>query len=499
MTEKDIPTQWQDHPALYQALAQRSHGELLEILADLVDEFPEVQRHLAHAQLRDTGTREDLLKAISAELKQLPGIPNRDGYVDDGMNLDPLLKYLRKLLEMGHADDLVDLAPGFLRSASHRTEMEEDGESFVDLADCMNLVFEAIGACSLPPSVRMTLALNLELDDRVDLCEQGAARFWAGDFSAEDWSALADEISRRLEAMNASGLRRTSDRYLYQRLGKRLPVALQRAGREGETLATEIRKAETTKNYAPLVKRFLAAGEREQAMDWIRRGIDATRAREPFEARRLRDICRELFVEDGDWAQVAALDADGFFDDPHLSHWQRLEQSAGQLSVWPAVHETLMGFLEHGGQPPDTNTPGWPLTAPTVSIRRPIRGAASPRAELLLDIALHEGDPAQALYWYCHFRATPSSVGETRVEKLAEALADQDLEQSVVIWLELVELRIREARRHYTQGVERRLRGIRDRLVASGKEARWREIAAGLRQAHRRRGSVTAILNRLGG
>jgi len=499
MTETNIPPEWQDHPTLYQALKQRSHGELLEILADIIDGFPEVQHHLAHGHLRDTGNREDLLKAVSAEMKRLPGIPDRDGYVDDGMNFDPLLNYLRRLLEMGHADDLVDLAPEFLRDACHRVEMEDEGESFVALADCMTLVLEAIGACSLPPATRMVLALNLELEDRVDLCEAGAARFWAGDFSPEDWSALADEISRRLEALDAGGPRRTSDRYLYRRLSERLPAVLQRAGRETETLATEIRKAEATNNYVPLVKQRLAAGEREQAVDWIRRGIDATRRGEPVEARRLHDIYRELCVKDGDWAQVAALDADGFFDARHLSSWQRLQQSAGQLGVWPAVRDALMAFLAHGGQPPSSTTPGWPLASPAVSIVRQPRGASTPAPHLLVDIALHEGDPAQALHWYCRYRATPYSVGETRAVQLAEALASQDPEQSVMIRLELVELRIREARRHYTHEVERHLRGIRDLLVASGREARWREIAEGLRQTHRRKRGVTAILNKLGG
>jgi len=499
MPRTKIPPGWRNHPALFQALKQRFRKELPEILSDLVDEIPEVERRLSHANLRDTDDRDTLLGAISEEMARLPGTPGRRGFVNDGMNFEPLLDYLRRLLAMGHADDLVELAPALLRGSCRRTELEPESESSMDLEACMELVFEALGVCSLSPSTRMVTALDLEMQDGFGLCRQGAARFWAEEFASADWSTLADELFRRLAALDTDDTTGWNYKFRRQALGKRLLDVLQRAGRESETLAVMEQQARATDDYIPLVERLLAAGERDRAMDWIRQGIAATWSRSPRAALQLRDLHRRSCIDDGNWAQVAALDAASFFAKPSLESWRCLQQSAERAGVWPAVRDTALDVLARGDQRPGSGNPGWPLPPPAVNITWPTAGIGSPARDVLIDIALADGDPVQALHWYRQHDASLTGVGEARAKRLAEALASDDLEQSVAIWLQLVALQIHEGRQGYIQVVERDLLKIRDRLVAKGWEARWQEILTELRRTYRRQRTLTTLLKKLGG
>lgn len=106
---------------------------------------------------------------------------------------------LQRLLDEGHADEVVRLGEKLFSKGIDQVEQSHDeGETAWGIAAALKIVFKALGECSLAPVEKMERAVDFGLRDDYDLC-QGLEIFWKKGFSKKDWDALAGRLMKRLD------------------------------------------------------------------------------------------------------------------------------------------------------------------------------------------------------------------------------------------------------------------------------------------------------------
>ncbi|NNJ11636.1 hypothetical protein EKD04_014975 [Chloroflexales bacterium ZM16-3] len=125
--------------------------------------------------------------------------------------------------------------------------------------------------------------------------------------------------------------------YRQRRLTDFVIAALESVGRNAEIIPLCEREVTADGGYQRLVKRLLTAGRSAEAEQWARTGIAAAERPYPGIAHQLREVVCGLRAHAGDWAMVAALRAEEFFDQPSAEAFQTLAAAAAQADAQPAV------------------------------------------------------------------------------------------------------------------------------------------------------------------
>ena len=336
--------------AIHTFLEQHTREQLIALLDELAQRYPEVRQTLQDRSDLTVGKGTELVRTVRRELASLRAASQRyDDWDDDeasGPELTRVRERLETLLARGHVDDVIDLGEELLEVGSHQVEMSHDeGELAEDLTACMHVVFRALVQSSRPLAERMLWAVDAALQDEYDLCH-GAHVFWDQPFSTIDWHALAEQLSARLQRDRpATGTDSFTHNYRRDRLTNWLIDALEHAGRAAEIIPLCEREAEMTGSYVRLVQRLRQAERRDDAERWIHQGIAATQQSAPGIASQLRTALRDIREQAGDWLYVAALDAESFFRAPTLASFQALQRTAERANVWPPVRAAAMHYL----------------------------------------------------------------------------------------------------------------------------------------------------------
>jgi uncharacterized Zn finger protein len=120
-----------------------------------------------------------------------------------------------------------------------------------------------------------------------------------------------------------------------------------------------------------------------------------------------------------------------------------------------------------------------------------------PQAEVLLDIALHEKRPDDALRWYDKAGPSRSRLAGTdrRHSQLAEAVAKTRPDRAIGIWKRLAEDHLAAASPKSYETAAGYLRRIEATLGELGRKEEWNSYVAELRKAHARRTRFLAVLD----
>ncbi len=253
------------------------------------------------------------------------------------------------------------------------------------------------------------------------------------------------------------------------------------------------------------MKRLRQAGRIEAAEEWIRRGIEATREKWPGIAGNLKTHLLEIKIAGRDWSYATALRGDSFFASPSLQAYQELEKSAAKARVWKAVREAAMQYL-HTGKRPKCNAGTWPLpdTGLQKAENRPY--LKPPCTEVLIDIAIYEGDIDEALRLYdtlpernpSRLRWNPgwsSSVDE----KIAEAVKQKYPDRAVAIWKKIAESYIDQVNPKSYSAAGQFMHKIQKVLKATGNVEAWNRYLGKIRAAHARKPRLLQVLDSLSG
>ncbi|HEY3230523.1 MAG TPA: SWIM zinc finger family protein [Roseiflexaceae bacterium] len=507
-TPPSIPAEPPGDLALRAFLSGLAQPELVELLLEQARRLPELRDALEVRQMLASDDADELEASVLARIVEA-GAPSGWGerWHEAGHPPDygPVYEGLQQLLDRGHADAVVRLGEELLETGIRQVEQtHDDGETGAAVGSCLTLVFHALPRSSLAPHEQLQWAIDALLRDTYDLCH-GAQEVLEQPFPPAAWSIVADELLNRLEDEPVSAERDSFTRnYRRRRLADLAIVALEEAGRDEEIIALCEREAAKSGSYQRLVERLLAAGRETEAEHWALQGIPATERQYPGSASQLREVVCTLRAQVGDWAMVAALRAEAFFDRPTLQMLQTLEQAAEQAQVRPAVRAAALHYLATGEMPrreehivDGTVIPAWPLPdtgLPRAEQRYPLQ---FPQLGLLIELAASEGRPAEVLRWYD--RRSPGRLFHINDDMVADTVAQDYPDRAAQIWQQLAEAHIAQTSPAAYQEAALFLRKLRRVWARQGQEAAWRAYVVELRAANRRKRRLVEVLDALAG
>jgi uncharacterized Zn finger protein len=484
-------------------LKEQTKPQLIELIQELVKSTPGVSQVLADRQALAKGTVNKMVQSIRIEISDLSSKPgwrhhwDDEGYTPDYSRVEERLK---ALLAKGYADEVVSLGKELLEAGTAQVGMSDDeGETGMEISSCLAVVFHALPKSSLSPVQQMLWAVDAELKDQYDLC-QDLEQFWNHKFNKEAWSDLADILLERLKEFVVHYKEESfSKKFRRDRLSDWVIRALEKAGRQKEIIPFCMQEVEETENYSRLVKQLIEAKRLKEAEQWILKGIKVTQKHSPGLAQGLRNTFREIREKDGNWLQVASFQAEEFFQAPTLITFQELQKAAQKAKVWPEVKEPVMQYLETGKQP--QKSPSWPLPICEIPLENNRQKMDFPILHTLIDIAIEEKDPTRVLHWYDHQR--PKTYGwewgSSQSERVAKAVVDEFPERSIAIWKKLAENLIAQTKPSAYEVAASLLRKISQTYKKLNQEKEWQTYRNGLGQSNIRKIRFIEILDSLDG
>jgi len=485
-------------PSLRPCLEGLTKEELIDLLETLARHDPHVRTAIDDRRSIAATGAGPLLKALLSEIDaaadERPWGEYRGGGIPDYSRVQ---ERMETLLSMGHADEVVRAGEVLLQKGIRQVEMVDDeGETIDQIASCMDVVFSALAVSSRPAHEKILYAIDADLKDEYDLCA-GAGRLLAGDFPEEEWGITVDLLLRRLEESSpAQNNDDVTTGYGRDRLVAIAVTALDKAGRQDEATVLQIMEADRTDTYPELVARLLRERRRDEALQWIHRGIHETEETAPGIADELRTMLREMREREGNWPAVAAIRAEAFFHEPTYPAFRCLEEASRRAGVWNGVRDAAMRYLIAGERPPagDGAIPGV-LPDTGIGVRASRWEITAPVADTLIEIAIAEKKPDEVLRWYDRWEEDEIDrhLRHNLEDRVADAVVDTHPKRAIAIWKKKTERLIAETR---LQSYEESLQYVR-KLRSHMETPEWEEYLGELRRKHARKRRFLEVLGRV--
>lgn len=504
---------------------KQSHAELVTFVQTLVGRFPELRQEIQERIELAEGNADRLLAAARRELRSVTtehGWSNHwngEGHCPDYSRLKHKLE---RLTELGHADKVVDLGRELIdRGCEQVGHSDDEGETAAALADCLQVVFDAVAKSSLSAAEKILYAIDACLQDDYDILGEGVDNLLNAKWSKADWLVVADRLSARLRESPSSDSRDGFSRdYNRDRLTNFLADALAHAGRSGELTAVYEAEALATGSYQRYVDYLIEQKKIDEAERWARQGIDATRIKYPGIAARLAQTMCDLATRRKQWDVVAAHAAHEFFERPAAGTFKSLVAAAKRAGCEEPVRVAAQQFLETGASPVRIAANGkgsdkvkvdssWPLPVPDYLLalmdnsRRPY--AAGPHLDVLLDMAIADKRPADVLHWFDEMTRGSKNSGPDQYYsydisgRVAKAIAGTHPERAIEIYRQELERQLPHASTTAYENCVVCLRQMRPIFKQLDREDYWTELVADIRQQYRNRPRFMEMLERLAG
>ncbi|MGL4513570.1 MAG: SWIM zinc finger family protein [Lacipirellulaceae bacterium] len=548
---------------------KKSAAELAGLVLAQVRRFPELRKEFQERILLGEGDAPRLVAEARKELRAVTselGWRNywrRQGHTPDYRRLKHRLE---RLVELGQADAVVKLGRElFERGMSQVEQSQDEGETGAALAECFPVVFGAVAESSLTPAERILYAIDACELDQWDYVGEPAAAILGAPWTRIDWSAVSDVLADRLnrspgeredsEADDSDSSESWSFKYRRDSLSGRLAHALQKAGRGDEVLALYEAEVRRTGSYERLVDYLLGLKRFDDAERWAREGIDETCEQFPGTASHLADKLIDVARRRKQWDVVAARAACEFFRRPSVESFRSLTAAAEKAKCGPAVRRRALLFLEEGVAPVRCEaspvrtakgahrSPGkrgakspkrkstaatppaplkiileadWPLPLPeylAAAFLRPQGPHDRPQKHrnVLVDIAIAEKRPEEALRWYDQIvadeRATPPggprpyswSSAASIAPRVAAAVAVSHPERALEVYRCELDSYLPHANQGAYESATACLRKMRPIMRSLDRDDYWVELVKDIRERYRNRPRFMEALDTLEG
>ncbi|OJW06574.1 MAG: hypothetical protein BGO49_05570 [Planctomycetales bacterium 71-10] len=511
-------------------------GELVETIWAIAKAAPEVYEGLRERVALQDLDPAGLVAEARREIKAATSVdPWRSHWDGEGELPDyrPAERVLRRLLEIGRADDVVALGRDLIKKGFRQVERSDDeGETVARLRRALAVVFEAVLKSSLPGPDRLMFTIDACLDEPLDVVDDAAdAIFDAA--SPTDWAAAADVLSARLKALPAPGRDDYEARDRREVLADWFAEALEKAGREGELPALFESEARATGEREPLIAYLIDEGRLDDAEREAREALADKVGVEPGTASRLAKTLADLAARRRRWDVVAAHAAREFFNGPTVETFKALLKAAKKAGVEPAARAGALHFLRTGhmpyewvesksrpkpkaGKKPEAKPaepshlkvdPAWPLPVPdeVVALLRYAAGYAAfrPHVGVLIDIALDEGAIEQALDYYDALKIDAGMKppifhedADRYADRLAEAATAAHPDRALKIYKAQLDRSLPIADPSAYERSARLLARMRPIHEALGRPAEWADLVASAREKYRNRPRFLEQLDR---
>jgi len=480
-------------------LKGKTNAQLIDLIHDLAGQHPEMVRDLGDRTQLISGNIETLVTRLRKDIRELGSEPgwrnywNSEGYTPD---YSRVRKKLETLLQAGHTDEVLALGRELVTTGVRQVEESHDeGETAMEIADCMPVIVEALDRSSLDTADKLNWALDVLLEDQFQVCE-AFGEYLHRRHPQTAWQALADRLLARLHGLKgAKGADDFSRNCERDRLSDWAIHALERAGREDEIIPICIAEAKWTGSYDRLVTWLVAARRYEDAEKWLKEGIRDIGEKWPGSAAGLRNKLLEIRTLEENWPVVAALQVEDFVRYPSLQAFRECQTAGDKTGVWSQVRESLLRYLEKGDLP--WKQKGWPL--PESGLDRPDadRRNQFPLISDLVNIAILEKKPDQVLKWYD--QRPQGHFGRLGVDEdaIATAVQAHAPDRAVAIWKNKAERLIAQVNPRAYQEAAKYLHKAKEVMSKQNKQAQWDHYLRSLRDAHARKRRLLEILDGL--
>ena len=505
---------WDDEPDGYETtmsedmrqdingfLKGKTKAQLIDLIHELATQYPEMARDLSDRKQMISGNTKTLVARLHREIRDMgdePGWQNYwqgEGYTPD---YSGILKKLETLLKAGHADEVLTLGQELVATGTGLVEESHDeGETAMEIADCMPLIVKALDQSSLEPVAKLNWALDAVLQDQYYICED-FAEYLHQRHPKSVWHLLAEQLLARLKEMKSvKGADDFSRNYNRDRLSDWAIHALEQAGRKREIIPLCETEAGKTGSYDRLVKRLVQERRYEDAEKWIKEGIRDVGEKWSGIAAGLRDKLREIRTVEKNWPVVATMQVEEFVRRPSRQSFTECKKACGKAKAWPKVREALLRYLEKGELPWKQKgwaLPGSGLDRPDTDQRRQF-----PLVDDLIDIAILEKKPDQVLRWYD--QGPKGRFGWCGVDEdvIATAVQAYAPDRAVAIWKKMAERLIAQVKPSAYREAARYLRKAAKGMQREKMLAEWESYLKGLREQHIRKRRLIEILDGLDG
>jgi len=476
--------------------------ELVALLLELANTSDDIRRLLEGRAALAGGEVGAVVRNLRKELARVSHEPAwRNSWTGEGNTPDysMVAKYLENLLAAGQADLVLQLGLEVIAAGTEQVENADDeGDTAMAVAEALSPMWEALGQSSLTPARRILWLYDRYLDDDHDLCSGALEEAEVDEVEPEVWNEVAEALLARLETKEMKAVRREDygTHYRRERVGHWAICALQEAGRVDEAVELALREARITQSYERAVELLIEVGKREEARTLALEGIRQTQSNLPGIAGHLRSRLRDLAGTEDDRPLEAAFIAEELFLRPSLEGYRKLREATQRLDCWDVVREQTLAALAKGASP--LKDKSWPLPDTGISPDGERAAARGPYPHLLTEIALDEGDHAEALKWYRKASADRFGWGGSGLaEQVAREVTQTHPDESIAIWRKLAEQCIAHGNRKGYEASLRQLRPMRRLLIQLGRQDEWDGYLAGLREQHRRRRALLETLDGL--
>lgn len=519
-----------------QHIYTKGREELADLVWSLTERFPELRDEFRERIALGEGDVDRLVAQARRELQQITSEEAwRNGWTGEGNIPDysKLLHRLEHLVELGHADAVAKLGREIIERGMEQVGRSQDeGETAMELARCLPVVFDAVAKSKWTPAQKLLFAIDAKLQDDYDLIGDASDAVLNGKYQPSDWSAVAENLSGRLSpvgkkrrAVAEEDKEDEDDGYTrdYQRdqITNWLASALDRAGRREETSAILEREARITGSYVRLVSHLIECKRFGDARRWAAEGIAKTASKLPGIAQSLAEKLCDLARSQKQWDIVAAHAAHQFFDRPSREGFDQLLSSSETAGCGESVRQIAQRFLETGLSPIRVETAkakqgtvkraaDWPLPVPDylipiVQSERSPQRTPEPHFDVLIDMAISSKKLSDVLAWYDKMCAArkPSPYGDwwnrlsAHADRVAEAVAKSHPERTLEIYRLRVEQNLKQTGTGAYETVASYLRKMKPVMKSIGREQDWKQLIDDIQIRYRNRPKLMEILDRL--
>lgn len=482
-------------------LKGKTKAQLIALIHELVEQYPEMARELADQRQITTGNVKALMARLRKEIQDIGyDLGWQDYWQGEGYTPDysGIRKKLETLLKAGHADEVLTLGPELVTIGIRQVEESHDeGETAMEIAGCMPVIVEALDRSSLDSAEKLNRALDAVLEDQYEICE-AFAEYLHQQHPKTAWHTLADRLLARLKELKSTkGPDDFHRSYERDRLSDWAIYALERAGRKKEIIPLCETEARKTSSYNRLVERLVDARRYEDAERWIQEGIQATKEKWPGIAAGLRDRLLGIRTSEKNWPPVAAMQVEAFVRHPSRQAFTECKKACGRVKAWPEVRDYLLRYLEKSELP--WKQKSWSL--PESGLDRPDADQRKrfPLVDDLIDIAILEKKPDQVLRWYDQRPKDRFEWHGVDEDAIATAVQAHAPDRAVAIWKNKAERLISQVKPSAYQEAARYLRKAAKVMSQEKKHTDWERYLEELREKHFRKRRLMEILDGLDG
>lgn len=486
-------------------LNKKKKSELLAMLLDLAQRFPEVKRDILETDQLQSGDVEKLVCSLAAEIEEVTGEDAYYNHWRDEGNLPDyshIQQQLAALLAKGHADEVVKLGQQLWEQGSEQVgQSHDDGETAMEVAGCMDIVFDAVKASSMPASEQILWFIDVFLEDDYSISDEGREHVEAGHYRKEHWREVAAVLKSRLAATAKPKNRDDySAQYHRERVMNWLIRTFEKSGQPELVLPLLEQEAHTVQCYGRLVDLLLAEGRVDDARKWCVDGYERTKNVASGIASRLQEKLREMARQEKNPQLVATYRAQEFFTSPSLTTYLDLQKACEAADCWQTVYEAVMFFLEKGTRPDaSANKKGWPLPAPEVEANKGGRFRPDfPIYGVLIDIAIYEERLGDVVTLY-QKQSTRNRWHNCRDEEVATAVTASHPEVALAIWHKLAMGQIDQVKPSAYAVAASYLGKMRQIYQRTSQLSKWQSLIAAIRTEHKRKIRLLEVLDSLEG